>query len=97
MDWNQIVLTFLTACIPALIAYLTSYYQTKSKLKELTLNHKHQIEIMKLQQENKQDDLKNQLTLDVMSKMGLEESMKGIVQQMIASQLKEQLKQQRKG
>lgn len=31
MNWNQIIVAFLTACVPALIAYLTSYFQTKAK------------------------------------------------------------------
>ncbi|HGA2326949.1 hypothetical protein ACFKI6_00295 [Streptococcus agalactiae] len=35
MNWNQIIVTFLTACVPALIAYLTSHFQTTSPFSKL--------------------------------------------------------------
>ncbi|HGI4903334.1 TPA: hypothetical protein ACJS0P_001275 [Streptococcus agalactiae] len=96
MNWNQIIVTFLTACVPALIAYLTSHFQTKAKFKELKIQHEHEIELIKLQQANKQDDLQNQLMFDALAQINLAETMKEPVQQMMASQLKQAFEQQRK-
>lgn len=96
MDWNTIVVTFLTACVPALIAYLTSHFQTKAKFKELKVQHEHEIELIKLQQANKQNDLQNQLMFDALSQINLAETMKEPVQQIMASKLKQAFEQQRK-
>lgn len=37
MDWNQIVLTFLTACIPSFVTYLVTKKQMDSKIKEVEI------------------------------------------------------------
>ncbi len=96
INLTQILVTFLTACVPAFIAYLTGHYQTKEKFKELELKHEHEKELLEIQQANKQNDLQNQLTYETMSKMGLEDAMKDVVQQAIASQIKNSFNQQRK-
>lgn len=96
MDWNQIIITFLTACVPALIAYLTGYFQTKAKLNELQMQHKHELDLIKVQQANKQDDLTNQLMFDALAQMNLAETLKEPVQQMMATQIRKTFEQQRK-
>lgn len=35
MDTNQILITFLTSCVPAFLVYLANKYQTDSKIREL--------------------------------------------------------------
>ena len=35
MDTNQILITFLTSCVPAFLVYLANKHQTDSKIKEL--------------------------------------------------------------
>ncbi|EAD0738622.1 hypothetical protein NY11_04540 [Listeria monocytogenes] len=50
LDWNQILITFITACIPALIAYATASKQANSKIEEISKNH--EAELNKLEKEN---------------------------------------------
>lgn len=44
MDWGALAMTFITACIPAFIAYLSSSKQAKTKLEEVDKNFKLEIE-----------------------------------------------------
>lgn len=43
MNWNQIVVTFLTACVPAMITYLVTKKQMDSKIKEVEIQSANEI------------------------------------------------------
>lgn len=58
MDWNTIVTTLLTACIPALIAYLTAVKQAQSKLAEVDKNTKLELEKIDKNNQNELEKMK---------------------------------------
>lgn len=43
MDWNQILITFLTACVPSVITYLVTKKQMDSKIKEVEIQSANEI------------------------------------------------------
>ena len=64
MDTNQILITFLTSCVPAFLVYLANKHQTDSKIKES------ESELQRLEKEHelKLDALKQSQQVDITSK-----------------------------
>ncbi|MBC1420182.1 hypothetical protein [Listeria fleischmannii] len=71
MDWQTILISFITSCVPALIAYFTATNQGKTKLKELEKSNQADLEKMKLEYELKlqhqESNLQNNLTAKLMT------------------------------
>lgn len=53
MDFQTILVSFVTSCIPAGIAYLTASNQSKSQLQQLEKNNQAELDKMKLEYELK--------------------------------------------
>lgn len=43
MDWNQILITFLTACVPSVLTYFATKKQIDSKIKEVEIRSANEI------------------------------------------------------
>lgn len=65
MDWNQIVLTLITACIPAFLTYLGISKQMKTKLKELKEINKLELEKIEKQQVHERDMLMQKMEVEI--------------------------------
>ncbi len=68
MDTNQILITFLTSCVPAFLVYLTNRYQTDSKIKELKAQSESELQRLEKEHELKLDALKQSQQVDITSK-----------------------------
>ncbi|WP_051221116.1 hypothetical protein [Eremococcus coleocola] len=70
MNWNTIITTLLTSCIPAIISYLVATNKSKSELNLFKEQSKSEIEKMKYQHESEierlkiQSEIKSQSALD---------------------------------
>lgn len=51
MDWQTIIVSFITSCIPASFAYFSVSKETKSKLEQIEKNNTAELEKMKLEYE----------------------------------------------
>lgn len=65
MDWQTVAISFITSCIPAVIAYLTASNQSRTQLKQVEKNNQAELEKMKLEYElklrEKDKDSQNEL------------------------------------
>ncbi|EOS7805237.1 hypothetical protein E3O86_RS12760 [Enterococcus hirae] len=65
MDWQTIIISLITSCIPALIAYLTASKQSKAQLEQSEKTNQAELEKMKLEYElklqEKDKDSQNEL------------------------------------
>ncbi|MFS9149549.1 hypothetical protein [Streptococcus infantis] len=68
MDTNQILITFLTSCVPAFLVYLANKYQTDSKIKELKAQSESELQRLEKEHELKLDALKQSQQVDITSK-----------------------------
>ncbi len=60
MNWNQLTITFLTACVPALITYFASRQQSKNEIEKLKEQHHHEYQMLKENTQSQIDVLKAQ-------------------------------------
>lgn len=58
MNWNQILITFLTACVPSLITYFANRYQSKNEIAKLKEQHQHEYQMLKETTQSQIDVLK---------------------------------------
>ena len=68
MDTNQILITFLTSCVPAFLVYLANKHQTDSKIKELKAQSESELQRLEKEHELKLDALKQSQQVDITSK-----------------------------
>ena len=68
MDWNQILITLLTSCIPAILVYLTNNRQTDAKIQELKTQSENELKRLEKEHELKLDALKQNQQADLTSK-----------------------------
>ena len=68
MDTNQVLITFLTSCVPAFLVYLANKYQTDSKIKELKAQSESELQRLEKEHELKLDALKQSQQVDITSK-----------------------------
>ena len=83
MDWQTISISFITSCIPAVIAYFTAINQAKTKLKESERNNQAEIEKMKLEYElklkEKDNDSQNEFAMKFLTgELNLSKSLESI-------------------
>lgn len=69
MDWQTILVSFITSCIPALIAYLTASKQAKSQLQQVEKNNQAELDKMKLEYELKLKEKENDTQNEMVTKL----------------------------
>lgn len=71
MDWQTIIISFITSCIPAGIAYFSVSKETKFKLEQIEKNNTAELEKMRLEYElklkEKDNDSQNEFALKFLS------------------------------
>ena len=65
MDWNQIIITAITAVVPAIISYVVARYQGKNDIKKLNVENKAEIERLVKQHEINLEALREQHKMDL--------------------------------
>ena len=68
MDWNQIIITAITAVVPAIISYVVARYQGKNDIKKLNVENKAEIERLVKQHEINLEAIKEQHRLEMEAK-----------------------------
>lgn len=68
MDSNQILITFLTSCVPAFFVFLANKHQTDAKIKELKAQSESELRKLEKEHELKLDALKQSQQVDITSK-----------------------------
>lgn len=80
MDTNQILITFLTSCVPAFLVYLANKYQTDSKISELQrLEKEHELKLDALKQ-SQQVDITSKFFTGELDVNKLTQAVKGITE-----------------
>lgn len=64
MDWENIITTFLTACVPALISYLAARNKGKADIELLKTHNQAEFDKIKLQHEVEIEKLKTQAEIE---------------------------------
>lgn len=67
MNWNTIISTLLTSCVPAIISYLVATNKSKSELNLFKEQSNSEIEKMKLQHESEIEKLRIQSEINSQS------------------------------
>lgn len=65
MDWNQIIITAISAVVPAIISYAVARYQRKNDIKKLNVENKAEIERLVKQHEINLEALREQHKMDL--------------------------------
>ena len=65
MDWNQIIITAITAVVPAIISYAVARYQGKNDIKKLNVENKAEIDRLMKQHEINLEALREQHKMDL--------------------------------
>ena len=68
MDWNQIIITAITAVVPAIISYAVARYQGKNDIKKLNVENKAEIDRLMKQHEINLEAIKEQHRLEMEAK-----------------------------
>ncbi|MDT2827162.1 MAG: hypothetical protein ACTJHK_03775 [Enterococcus viikkiensis] len=68
MDWQTVLVSFITSCIPAAIAYLSASKQAKTQLQQVEKNNQAELEKMKLEYELKLKEKDNDSQNELMGK-----------------------------
>jgi len=65
MNWEQIIVAFITSCIPAIFVYLGISKRTQSKINEIKLINSQSIETLKLTYDSKLRELEQTNILEI--------------------------------
>ena len=65
MDWNEIIITAITAVVPAIISYAVARYQGKNDIKKLNVENKAEIDRLMKQHEINLEALREQHKMDL--------------------------------
>ena len=68
MNWEQIIITAMTAIVPAVISYFAARYQGKNDIKKLNVENKAEIDRLVKQHEINLESIKEQHRLEMESK-----------------------------
>ena len=69
MDWQIVLISFITACVPASIAYLTASKQAKVQLQQVEKNNQAELVKMKLEYELRLKEKESDAQNDMVNKL----------------------------